>query len=57
MVNKCDLSSGKLQDFLTLAPVLALPIKYEGFTVICDASDVGLGCFLMQQGHVFICKR
>lgn len=43
---------GKLKDYLTSAPVLALPVEGEGFTMFCDASGVGLGCVLMQQGHV-----
>ena len=40
------------KDLLTLAPVLTLPSGDEGFTVYCDASRVGLGCVLMQNGRV-----
>ena len=41
-----------LKDLLTSAPVLTLPSGDKGFTVYCDASQVGLGCVLMQNGRV-----
>ena len=34
------------------APNLTLPVEGEGFVVYCDASQVGLGCVLMQKGRV-----
>ena len=37
---------------MTTAPVLTTPISGELFTIYCDASTVGLGCVLMQQGKV-----
>ena len=37
---------------MTAAPVLIAPISGKLFTVYCDASTVGLGCVLMQQGKV-----
>ena len=37
---------------MNLAPVLTLPSRNEGYTVYCDASRVGLGCVLMQNGRV-----
>ena len=40
------------KDLLTSAPVLTLPSEDEGYTVYCDASRVGLGCVLMQNGKV-----
>ena len=45
------------KDRLTLAPVHALPKCGENYTVYiltvyCDASRVGLGCVLMQEGKV-----
>ena len=37
---------------LTSAPVLVLPDTSKDFVVFCDASLQGLGCVLMQDGHV-----
>ncbi|XP_070045660.1 uncharacterized protein [Nicotiana tomentosiformis] len=42
----------ELKKRLTTAPVLTLPTCSGGFTVYCDASRVGLGCVLMQDGKV-----
>ncbi|GJS95116.1 putative reverse transcriptase domain-containing protein [Tanacetum coccineum] len=39
-------------DKLCNAPVLALPDGPEDFVVYCDASEIGLGCVLMQRGKV-----
>nr|GEW14909.1 putative reverse transcriptase domain-containing protein [Tanacetum cinerariifolium]GEX12317.1 putative reverse transcriptase domain-containing protein [Tanacetum cinerariifolium] len=36
-------------DKLCNAPVLALPDRQEDFVVYCDASELGLGCVLMQR--------
>ncbi|GJZ33559.1 putative reverse transcriptase domain-containing protein [Tanacetum coccineum] len=41
-----------LKDKLCNAPVLALPDGPEDFVVYCGASDLGLGCVLMQRGKV-----
>lgn len=46
------MSFGKLREFLTLAPILALSVEDEGFTMYYDASGIGLGCVLMHQGRV-----
>src|SRR5262249_6148095 len=48
----CEESFQKLKECLTTAPVLALPSGTGGFAVYCDASRVGLGCVLMQDGKV-----
>ena len=48
----CEQSFQKLKDCLTNASVLALPTDQGGMTVYCDASIVGLGCVLMQNGKV-----
>ncbi|WMV58951.1 hypothetical protein MTR67_052336 [Solanum verrucosum] len=50
----CEHSFLELKDRLTSTPVLALPESSEGYTVYCDASDVMLGCVLMQHGKVFL---
>nr|XP_009766337.1 PREDICTED: uncharacterized protein LOC104217729 [Nicotiana sylvestris] len=42
----------KLKTCLTIAPILALLSGSGGFSVFCDASRVGLGCVLMQNGRV-----
>ncbi|CAN4084811.1 unnamed protein product [Withania somnifera] len=50
--DECERSFAKLEDTLTSAPVLTLPIEGQGFSVYCDASGIGLGCVLMQRGQV-----
>jgi hypothetical protein len=41
-----------LKERLSSAPILSLPKGSEGFTVYSDASKLGLGCVLMQDGKV-----
>ncbi|GKF18481.1 putative reverse transcriptase domain-containing protein [Tanacetum coccineum] len=41
-----------LKDKLCNAPVLALPDRLEDFVAYCVASELGLGCVLMQRGKV-----
>ena len=50
--DKCEEHFLQLKDLLTSAPILTLPSGDEGYTVFCDASIVGLGCVLMQNGRV-----
>ena len=50
--SECDAAFHTLRTLLTSAPVLAqLDIK-EPFDVFCDASGIGLGGVLMQEGRV-----
>ncbi|XP_028054435.1 uncharacterized protein LOC114300797 [Camellia sinensis] len=37
---------------LTTAPILIIPEWGLGYTVYCDVSREGLGCYLMQEGRV-----
>jgi len=48
----CDNSFNELKKRLTTAPVLILPKSGEPFVVYCDASKLGLGGVLMQDGKV-----
>jgi hypothetical protein len=42
----------ELKKRLTTAPVLTMPNMEKPFSIYCDASGQGLGCVLMQDGHV-----
>jgi hypothetical protein len=42
----------ELKKRLTMTPVLTMPDMEKPFLIYCDASDQGLGCVLMQDGHV-----
>ncbi|WMV46405.1 hypothetical protein MTR67_039790 [Solanum verrucosum] len=48
----CEKNFQKVKDRLTFAPVLTLLEGTNGFVVYCDASKIGLGCVLMQNGKV-----
>ena len=48
----CENNFQLLKEKLTIAPVLTLPNREDKFMVYCDASRVGLGCVLMQNGRV-----
>jgi len=51
-IAKCEESFQELKDRLTLTPVLAMPSGPGGYVVYTDASKIGLGCVLMQNGRV-----
>jgi hypothetical protein len=47
-----EASFHELKKRLTIAPVLTMSDMEKPFSIYCDASDQGLGCVLMQDGHV-----
>jgi hypothetical protein len=49
---ECDMAFHKLRTLLTTAPVLAQPDIEKPCDVYCDASGIGLGGVLMQEGQV-----
>ena len=48
----CQKCFDKLKEKLTTTPVLIMPDIHIGFDMYCDASHLGLGCVLMQEGKV-----
>ena len=50
----CEESSKRLKTRLTTISVLTLPQGSGGFSVLCDASRIGLGCVLIQHGKVIV---
>ncbi|KAG8472896.1 hypothetical protein CXB51_034783 [Gossypium anomalum] len=49
---KCQRSFDQLKTYLTEAPVLVQPESGKEFVIYSDASLLGLGCVLMQEGRV-----
>ena len=49
---KCQNSFDMLEALLTKAPVLVQPKPGKEFVIYNDASLIGLGCVLMQEGKV-----
>jgi hypothetical protein len=49
---KCQESFDQLKERLMSPPVLIMPDLQKGFDIYCDACGQGLGCVLMQEGHV-----
>jgi hypothetical protein len=47
-----EASFQELKKRLTTTPVLTMPDMERPFSIYCDASGQGLGCVLMQDGHV-----
>jgi hypothetical protein len=48
----CEVSFQELKKRLTTARILVMPDMEKPFSIYCDASGQGLGCALMQDGHV-----
>ena len=51
-IEQCQASFEELKKRLTTTPVLVLPDLNKSFSIYCDASRLGLGCVLMQEGRV-----
>jgi hypothetical protein len=51
---KCQDNFDQLKKRLMSPPVLVMPDLQKGFDVYCDACGQGLGCVLMQEGHVIV---
>ena len=50
--DKCQNSFEQLKEMLVEAPVLTQPTSGKEYTLYGDASGIGLGCVLMQDGKV-----
>jgi hypothetical protein len=50
----CEASFQELKKRLMTAPILVMPDMEKPFSIYCDASSQGLGCVLMQDGHVVV---
>ena len=50
--DKCQSSFDQLKKILVEAPVLTHPTPGREYTMYIDASRIGLGCVLMQDGKV-----
>ena len=50
--DKYEASFQELKKRLISAPILIMPDITKPFYVYCDASKIGLGCVLMQEGKV-----
>jgi hypothetical protein len=48
----CEASFQELKKQLTTAPILVMPDMEKPFSIYYDASGQGLGCVLMQDGHM-----
>jgi hypothetical protein len=48
----CEASFQELKKRLTTAPILVMPNMEKPFSIYCDVAGQGLGCVLMQDGHV-----
>ncbi|KAL5647149.1 hypothetical protein ACJX0J_041504, partial [Zea mays] len=52
-----DTAFRALRTLLTTSPVLAQPDIEKPFDVFCDASGIGLGCVLMQEGRIILGQK
>jgi hypothetical protein len=49
-----EASFQELKKRLTTAPILVMSDMEKLFSIYCNVSDQGLGCVLMQDGHVVV---
>ena len=52
--DKCEKSFQELKKRLTSAPILTVPESDKSFDIYSDASKMGLGAVLMQEGKVIV---
>lgn len=50
--SECNKAFEELKKLMTTTPVLTQPNIEKAFDVYCDASGIGIGCVLMQEGRV-----
>jgi hypothetical protein len=50
----CKVSFQELKKRLMTTPILVMHDMEKSFSIYCDASSQGLGCVLMQDGHVVV---
>ncbi|TYK11035.1 DNA/RNA polymerases superfamily protein [Cucumis melo var. makuwa] len=50
--DKCEQCFQELKKRLVTTPILALHVTRKDYVIYCDASRLGLGCVLMQDGKV-----
>jgi hypothetical protein len=50
----CEASFQELKKWLKSAPILVMPNMEKPFSIYCDALSQGLGCVLMQDGHMLV---
>jgi hypothetical protein len=50
----CEASFLELKKRLMTALILVMPNMEKSFSIYCDTSGQGLGCVLMQDGHVIV---
>jgi hypothetical protein len=51
----CEASFQELKKRLMTAPILVMQELEKSFSIYCDASGQGLGCVVMQDGHMVAC--
>jgi hypothetical protein len=50
----CKASFQELKKRLTTTLILVMPDMEKPFSIYCDASGQGLGCVLIQDGHMVV---